>query len=210
MAAGGWAAAWQLAELANANGDVATGAAIMDGCVTEFGMNDAELHRHRQSTRAAATARDQATTPEHEGHLGGLKTRSRRPLLGQLRVADLPPIDPNGVNALSGRCWPDPDLGRVFKPTFPKHLQDLNGKTISLGGFMQPLGDDAELSSFMLIEYPVGCWYCEVPEMTALVFVELPRNKKASLTRSLVKITGTLQPECDRHGNFYIRLRRPR
>src|SRR5262249_9145355 len=37
---------WQLAELANAAGDVKTAAAIMDGCVTEFGLNQADLRKH--------------------------------------------------------------------------------------------------------------------------------------------------------------------
>jgi len=193
---------WQLGELANAHGDVKTGAAIMDGCVTEFGMNDAELRKRRQLTRAAAEASDQGTAPTHENHLGGLKTRSRRPLLGQVNVADLPPIDPSGVNALPWAVLAETQLGREFKPTFPKYLKELDGKTISLAGFMQPLGEDAELSSFMLIEYPVGCWYCEVPEMTAIVFVELPRNKTASFTRTLVKITGTLKLNATDPENF--------
>jgi tetratricopeptide (TPR) repeat protein len=193
---------WQLGELANAHGDVKTGAAIMDGCVTEFGMNDAELRKRRQLSRAAADASDQGTAPAHEAHLGGLKTKSRRPLLGQLNLADLPPIDPNGVNALPWAVLAETQLGRDFKPTFPKYLKELDGKTIALAGFMQPLGEDAELSSFMLIEYPVGCWYCEVPEMTAIVFVELPRNKTASFTRTLIKITGTLKLNATDPENF--------
>src|SRR5206468_972495 len=44
---------WQLAELANAHGDIRTAAAIMDGCVTEFGLHTPELRRHRQLLRAA-------------------------------------------------------------------------------------------------------------------------------------------------------------
>jgi tetratricopeptide (TPR) repeat protein len=193
---------WQLGELANAHGDVKTGAAIMDGCVTEFGMNDPELRKHRQLSRAAADASDQGSAPMHEGHLGGLKTRSRRPLLGKLNLADLPPIDANGVNALPWAVLAETQLGREFKPTFPKYLKELDGKMISLAGFMQPLGEESELSSFMLIEYPVGCWYCEVPEMTAIVYVELPRNKSTSLTRTLVKITGTLKLNSTDPENF--------
>src|SRR5262249_35292202 len=45
---------WQLAELANAHGDVRTAAAMLDGCVTEFGMNDPDLRRQRLAARAAA------------------------------------------------------------------------------------------------------------------------------------------------------------
>jgi hypothetical protein len=54
----------------------------------------------------------------------------------------------------------------------------------------------------MFIEYPVGCWYCEVPEMTAIVFVELPRNKTAAFTRTLVKVTGTLKLNATDPENF--------
>lgn len=193
---------WQLAELAAAHGDVKIAAAIMDGCVTEFGMSDTELRKHRQLTRAAADALENGTATPHEGHLGGLKTRSRRPLVGTLNVADLPPIDPNGVNALPWVVLAETQLPREFKPMFPKYLKELDGKRISLSGFMQPLGEDIELSAFMFIEYPVGCWFCEVPEMTAIVFVEMPANKAASFTRSLVKVTGTLKLNSTDPENF--------
>ena len=45
---------WQLAELANAHGDVKTAAAMMDGCVTQFGMGQPELRAHRRAVREAA------------------------------------------------------------------------------------------------------------------------------------------------------------
>ena len=40
---------WQLGELATVHGDVRMAAAIMDGCVTEFGMRSPELRAHRQA-----------------------------------------------------------------------------------------------------------------------------------------------------------------
>ena len=46
-----------------------------------------------------------------------------------------------------------------------------------------PTGEELEMSSFMLIEYPVGCWYCEMPEVTGIVLVELPAGKSATFTR---------------------------
>lgn len=193
---------WQLGELAAAHGDVKTAAAILDGCVTEFGMNDAELRKHRQLARVAADALENGTATPHEGHLGGLKTRSRRPLLNRLNVADLPPIDASGVNAIPWALMAETEVGREFKPAFPKYLKELDGKQIALAGFMQPLGDDIELSAFMLIEYPVGCWFCEVPEMTAIVFVEMPANKTVNLMRGLVKITGTLKLNSTDPENF--------
>jgi hypothetical protein len=57
---------------------------------------------------------------------------------------------------------------------------------------LQPLGDELDAGAFLLIEYPVGCWFCEVPEPTGVVLVELPAGKTATLTKSQVKVTGRL------------------
>jgi hypothetical protein len=189
---------WQLAELANAHGDPKTAAAMMDGCVNEFGMHAADLRQHRQATRAVADAleKNPADTPkpEHEGHLGGLKPKSRRPLLGHFNLADLPPITANGVNVLPWPVLAETIVqAKEFKPTFAKYLKELDGKQVSLAGFMQPLGEDTELGSFMMIEYPVGCWYCETPEITGIVAVDMPPGKTTEFRRGLVKIIGTLK-----------------
>ncbi len=186
---------WQLAELANAYGDVRNAASIMDGCVTEFGLHAADLRRHRQLTRTAADALPPAgggAKTDHEGHVGGLAPRSRRPLATRLDTAELPPISADGINPLPWTVLAETTVDSKFRPTFPKYLKELDGKQISLSGFMQPLGEDLELGSFMLIEYPVGCWYCEVPEITGIVLVELPPGKTTTFTRTLVKITGKL------------------
>jgi hypothetical protein len=71
---------------------------------------------------------------------------------------------------------------------------------------MQPLGEELEVSSFMLIEYPVGCWYCEMPEISSIVYVELTTGKTANLTRGLVKITGTLKLNATDPENFLYTL----
>jgi tetratricopeptide (TPR) repeat protein len=190
---------WQLAELTSAHGDVKTAAAILDGCVTEFGMNSPELRRHRQAMRAAAdglarqadVGGDGAQTA-HKGHAGVLKPRSKRPLVNKLDTAQLPLITATGVNPLPWSVLADTTLNRGAQPAFSKYLRELDGKQISLSGFMQPLGEGPELATFMLIEYPVGCWYCEMPDMSGIVLVELPEGKTKSFTRGLVKVTGKL------------------
>jgi tetratricopeptide (TPR) repeat protein len=187
---------WQLAELANAYGDVRIAAAILEGCATEFGLRMPELREHRQVVRAAADALAQSATDikaAHEGHVAGVKPRSSRPLLHRLDLGSLPPIDPKGVNPLPWAVLGETTLDRrVFKPLFVKYLQELNGKEVVLTGFMQPFGDDLELSTFMLIEYPVGCWYCEMPEIVSIVLVELPADKTLTYRRGLVKVQGKL------------------
>ena len=69
-----------------------------------------------------------------------------------------------------------------------------------------PTGEELEMSSFMLIEYPVGCWYCEMPEVTGIVLVELPAGKSATFTRSQVKITGKLSLNATDPENFLYTL----
>jgi tetratricopeptide (TPR) repeat protein len=188
---------WQLAELANAHGDVRTCAAIMEGCVIEFGMRPPELRQRRQVARAAADELAKSAGSEakvaHEGHAGVLKPRSSRPLLSKFDSSTLPPVSATGVNALPWAVISDTSLDRNFRPTFAKYLKELDGKQVALSGFMQPLGDDLEMAAFMLIEYPVGCWYCEMPELTGIVLVELPAGKVRGYTRGLIKVTGRLQ-----------------
>src|SRR5262249_43204857 len=149
---------WQLAELANAHGDVKTAAAVMDGCVTEFGMSSPELRKRRQVLRAAAEQLadkpllgGDGAKAAHEGHAGILRPRSRRPLARHFDQAAMPPISDRGVNPLPWALLTETLLPRGdFKPAFPKYLQELNGKQVSLTGFMQPLGEDLEVSAFML------------------------------------------------------------
>ena len=58
---------------------------------------------------------------------------------------------------------------------------------------MEPLSDDQQdNASFLLIEYPVGCWYCEMPEPTGIVLVELAAGKTRETTRGKLRITGKL------------------
>src|SRR5207302_2829149 len=171
-----------------------------DGCVQEFSMGDPVLRRRRVELRAAAdkTAKDQLVgrsdaQAAHSGeHTGGLVFRSQRPLPRRSDVAQLPPVKSDGVNELPWWLLVETTLAPNFKPNFAKRLRELDGKRVALIGYMQPLGDELETGAFLLIEYPVGCWFCEVPEPNGIVLVELPENKSTTLTRKEIKIEGTL------------------
>jgi len=202
---------WQLGELAGANGDVATAAAILDGCVTEFGMRSAQLREHRRTYRAAAEERAKIDAKvilaQHEGHPSLFKPRSQRPLARKLDQTPLPPIDPKGVNVLPWSVVTETTLDRMYRPTFPRYLKDLGGKKVTLDGYLQPLGDDADLNAFLLVEYPIGCWYCEQPETTAIILVELPEGKTHPYTRSQVRIRGKLALNASDPENFLYTIR---
>lgn len=204
---------WQLAELANAHGDFNTAAAIMDGCVSEFGLRTAELRQRRQVTRAAADELAKSkpalalSKAAHAGHLAGLKPRSRRPLVNRLDAAALPAVNPTGVNLLPWSVLGETSIDRKFPPGFPSYLQELDGKQVTLRGHVQPLGDDPDINVFLLIEYPVGCWFCETPGLTGIIRVELPEDQSIAYTRNAIRATGKLVLNRSDPENFLFILR---
>lgn len=181
---------WQLGELCNALGDVRSAAAALDGCVTEFALAAPDLRKRRLAYRAAAD--ELAKRPGHEQHRGTLKVKSSRPLIKAFDEALLPAIDAEGVNPLSWPVLGATSVGAKGKASFVKHLDRLDGKTVTLTGFMQPVKDELAPTGFLLLEYPVGCWFCEVPDPTGMLNVELKAGKTAELRKGLIKVTGTL------------------
>jgi hypothetical protein len=196
---------WQLAELANAHGDVSTAGAIMDGCVTEFGLRQADLLAHRKVVRAAADELKKSapgTKKEHAAHALLFKPRSSRPLASKLALTALPAIDPKGVNALAWEVIGETTVDRQARPTFAKYLRELDGKRVVLRGYLQPIGEEGGLGAFLLVENPVGCWYCEMPELAHIVLVEMPEGKAARFTRDRIRVTGKLKLNAGDPENF--------
>jgi hypothetical protein len=196
---------WQLGEIANAHGDVRTAAAILDGCVTEFGMGSPDLRARRQVYRAAADAL--AKTPDHEAHRGTFLAKSPRPLARRFDLSTLPPIRADGPNPLPWGLIGDTTVGGKAGPVFPKHLAELDGKTVVLTGYVQPVGDGLDFAGFLLLEYPVGCWFCESPGPTGLVSIDLEPGKRIGLKRGLVKVTGVLMLNRDNPEDFLFRVK---
>jgi hypothetical protein len=185
---------WQLGELAAAHGDVITAAAMLEGCVGEFNWGDPLLRDHRKALRAAADELLKAGQGK-EAHVGHhkIETRSSRPLVSRIDQVPPPPIDPKGINPLTWSVVSDTVVDSNLHPTFPRRLQDLDGLQVTLPGYMQPLGEDQDCAAFLLIEFPIGCWLCEMPGLTGLVMVEMPASKTQPFTRQPLEITGKLK-----------------
>ncbi|HJZ55107.1 MAG TPA: tetratricopeptide repeat protein [Gemmataceae bacterium] len=194
---------WQAGELANAYGDVRTAGAILDGCVTEFGMLSPDLRKRRPIYRAAAD--ELAKIPDHDQHRGTLAFKSPRPLLKTLDESTLPPIRPDRPTPLGWRVLGATVLGEG-KPAFPKYLDRLDGKPVTMLGYMQPVGRETRAGGFLLLEYPVGCWFCETPEPTGLLSVELKTGTQVELRKGLVKVTGTLGLNRDDPESFLFHI----
>jgi tetratricopeptide (TPR) repeat protein len=196
---------WQLAELANMHSDFSTAAGMMEGCITQFGMQSKELTRKRQLTQEAVEAR--AEKGEHDNKSNTFEPRSKQPLLARLDAPPLPPINPTGMNVLPWSVISETIVDRKFKPSFAQHLKELDGKQVSLTGFIQPLDAEQDLTMFMFIENPVGCWYCEMPEPTEIVFVELPTGRTTPYTNVMVRVTGRLMLNTNDPEEFLYTIR---
>jgi tetratricopeptide (TPR) repeat protein len=186
---------WQLAELAAAHGDIGSAAAMADGCVVQYGMTGTELRQRRLLLREAADALAKAgpgVKADHARHGSTLAFRSIRPLLGKFDTSALPPISATGVNPLPWELFLETKIEKPFRPAFAEYLRQLEGKQVALTGFMVPLRDDVDATAFMFIENPVGCWYCEMPETTGIVYVEMPAGQAAPWRRGLLRVVGRL------------------
>ncbi len=168
---------------------------MTDGCVVQFGMTTAELRRRRRLLRDAANALAKAAPAgkaDHLKHAASLAFRSLRPLVNSLDTTALPPISATGVNALPWELFAETRVEKPFRPAFADYLKQLEGKQVSLTGFMYPLRDDPDATTFMFIENPVGCWYCEMPDTTGVVYVELPAGQAVTVRRGLLRVVGRL------------------
>jgi hypothetical protein len=201
---------WQLGELANGYGDVRTAANILDGCVTELGMAAPQLRQHRQAYRAAADEIAKLPDDEHAKYKGDLVTKSSRALARKFDLSRLTPVRSDGINDLPWPVLAETTMGKSFKPRFAKYLEELEGKRVALSGFMQPLRPDDEVPGFLLIEYPVGCWFCETPEPAMIVFVTLPDGKTTPIKRGPVKVEGVLKLNRDDPEDFLYTIEKAR
>lgn len=205
---------WQLGELAVALGDVRAGRDLLELAVGEFGLSQPELRARRLQLRALVQEQDRramlnlsAQQQEHAGHGSPINFKSRRPLRVQrLDTRDLPPVSKTGVNAIPWGLFLETSVDRHFRPSFPKYLQELNGCLVTLTGFMHPVSDDLEVTEFLLVELPIGCWYCEMPELTGIVLVELQAGKSVPLTRKALEVTGRLKLNASDPENFFFTL----
>jgi hypothetical protein len=181
---------WQLAEMANMHSELSMAAAMMEGCITAFGMQSKEMLRKRQLVQDAVDER--ADKNEHDNFHSTFKANSKQPLLSRIDESMLPPINPTGLNNLPWTLLSETSVDRKFRPSFAKYLSDLDGKQVSLTGYIQALGGEQDLTMFMFIENPVGCWYCDMPDSTEILFVELPDGKTTPFTDVMVRVTGKL------------------
>lgn len=188
---------WQVGEVAAARGDLRTAAAVLDGCVTTYKMTGPAVLARRRALRADADA-------GHDRHRDTLAAQSPRPFVRRFDVSKLPPVTADRPNPVPWGLLADTSLGGKDGPAFPARLAELDGRPVALTGFVGPDGEAG--GGFVLLEFPVGCWFCETPGPTGAVRVELAGEAKAAAKRGLIKVTGTLKLNRDDPEDFPFRV----
>ena len=180
---------WQLAEVTHAVGDVRTAANLFDGVVIEFGFKGETARERRRVVRAAAD--ELAKTEDHTRPFAGVKFASKRLFPRRFDVASLPKIDPTKANPLPWAALDETEVGKKFAVTYLPYVADLDGKTVTIHGFMQPQKAD-EVTEFLLTEFAVGCWFCDSPGPFQIVQVEAAGGKAVPFATGMMSVTGKL------------------
>jgi hypothetical protein len=179
---------WQLGEVTHAVGDVRTAANLLDGVVVEFGFKGEAARERRRVVRAAAD--ELAKTEDHTKPFAGVKFASKRLLPKRFDVASLPKIDPVRANPLPWAALDETEIGKRFDVKYLPYVAELDGKTVTVAGFIQPQKAD-EVTQFLLTEFAVGCWFCDSPGPFQIVQVDAA--KAVPFVTGMVTVTGKLQ-----------------
>lgn len=80
-------------------------------------------------------------------------------------------------------------------PQFPTRANELNGKLVTVNGFMVPLGmGEGKLRKFVLIEVPLSCCFADGPGIDQMIFVSLAPGKELDYASDFpVTVTGRFQ-----------------
>jgi hypothetical protein len=70
---------------------------------------------------------------------------------------------------------------------------------------LQPVNDEG--SAFLFIEFPVGCWYCEMPELTGILLLDPAAGETIRFDRGLQRVVGRLSLNQTDPEDFLFTLR---
>ncbi|NYZ14928.1 hypothetical protein HL658_20470 [Azospirillum sp. RWY-5-1] len=82
-------------------------------------------------------------------------------------------------------------VGPASEPAFPELVLALDGRTVTLRGFLAPLSEGAVHSRFILCANPVSCSACQSPQPATMVQVQ--SREAVAAHREPVVVTGILR-----------------
>lgn len=78
-------------------------------------------------------------------------------------------------------------------PEFSEEIMALDGKQVTMRGFMFPYDDYKNVRRFMLIEMADGCFYCESPTPMDMVYVSKTQKEDNEYITVPIEVTGTFK-----------------
>lgn len=147
---------------------------------------DPKLHQEHAAMKATAVAPRRRIDPES--------------------LADFLVADRSGKVILSWDALATATINDDSSAAFPAALAAVDGKQVTLAGFMAPLDEVGQVSLFLLLEFPAGCFYCQTPEPTGIVLVSLADRVRSPILPQLVKVAGRLRLNRDDPEDFLFHL----
>ncbi len=77
-------------------------------------------------------------------------------------------------------------------PTFDPEIKKLHETEIDIVGFMVPLYEFRDAKEFLLLPWPIECYFCATPPMRDVVYVQMKEGEKAKVVNEPVLIHGQM------------------
>ena len=84
------------------------------------------------------------------------------------------------------------ELDETLDQPFPSHVLALEGRVVSIRGFMLPDVDFENIRKFHMVRSLWGCCFGSPPRMNEIVLVEVPGDEGLDYTYNTLEVTGPL------------------
>ncbi|MCS7013102.1 MAG: DUF3299 domain-containing protein [Chloroherpetonaceae bacterium] len=89
----------------------------------------------------------------------------------------------------------------------PEKLKALQGKEVSIAGYMIPMSEALDVTEFMLVQIPFfGCCYSIPPEPNETVMVKMAKGKKTEYVYTPIRVTGKFDIQETKIDGFVVSL----
>lgn len=92
------------------------------------------------------------------------------------------------------------------KTSIPKPVQDLDGKQIEVSGFMMPINETQNITSFILIQSLWGCCFGQTPDANHMIVVHLTSGKTTEFSPDPIKVIGRFSVGETREEGYLISI----
>ncbi len=130
-------------------------------------------------------AADGPTTGTTAGIHGGLHDlfRNARPTTATLAGRDVLTFDEMARTR----------IGLRPPPVFTDRVALMDGQRVRLLGFMVPYDSLTDMRNMMLLDTPVGCYFCEPPSPERVAFARIDSPEPVEFVDEAIEVTGTLR-----------------